>query len=66
MEKSELSVGTVTAKITSDFIIDLYKEAQDLKGDEKDAMLATIDVLRKHIGEFLTSDVTDVDDIMTE
>jgi hypothetical protein len=60
-KKTELKIGRVEAKITSDFIIDLYDKAQDLEGDEKKAMLATIAVLREHIGELLVSDQQDID-----
>jgi hypothetical protein len=67
MEKDTLLTGTITAKITSDFIIDLYNEAQALEDDdEKVAMLATIAVLREHIGEVIVSDVEDVDDIIID
>jgi hypothetical protein len=55
-DETELKVGRVKAKITSDFIIDLYEQSKDLEGDEKKTLLATINVLIDHIGEFLVAD----------
>jgi hypothetical protein len=62
-ESSEQSTGRISAKVTPDFIIDLYEKSQLMEGEEKEAMLATIDVLRDHIGEVL---VTDIETITTE
>lgn len=50
--------GRVTAKVTPDFIIEMYEQALALEDEEaKSAMLATVDVLREHIGEVLVSDI---------
>lgn len=46
--------GEVKTKITSDFILDLYDKAKKLKSqEEKRALMKTIKLLSKHIGEYL-------------
>ena len=50
--------GRVTAKVTPDFVIEMYEQALEIENKEdREAMLATIEVLRNHIGEVLVSDI---------
>ena len=66
--ESELKIGTVKAKITSDFIIDLYEQSKDLEGEDKENFLVTIKILTEHIGEFLVKDdlIEELNELKTE
>lgn len=44
-------------QITADFILDLYEQAQQLpEGDERRVQMAMVDVLSKHVGDWLVLD----------
>ena len=47
--------GGVEVQITYNFILDLYDRSKSLKGEEKEAMLHTINELTKHVGKWLVS-----------
>lgn len=50
--------GRVTAKVTPDFVIEMYEQALEIEDEEgREAMLATVEILRNHIGEVLVSDI---------
>ena len=48
-----MKVVKVKHKITTDFILDLYEKAKTLKGEEKKKLIGKIELLSKHIGDYL-------------
>lgn len=42
-----------TQKITHDFILELYETSKKVKGKEKEELLATVETLSKHVGQWL-------------
>ena len=49
------SLNKVGVEITPDFILCIYKQAKELTGEDKKAMIKVAEVLSDHIGEYLTS-----------
>lgn len=48
-----MKIVKVKHKITEDFILDLYQKSKLLEGEKKKKLLKTIELLSKHIGEYL-------------
>lgn len=48
-----MKIVKVKHKITEDFILDLYEKSKKLEGEKKKKLLKTIELLSKHIGEYL-------------
>jgi hypothetical protein len=48
-----VKIVKVKQKITEDFILDLYEKSKLLRGEKKKKLLKTIELLSKHVGEYL-------------
>jgi len=48
-----MKVVKVKRRITSDFILDLYEKAKSMKGKEKKKLIEKIELLSKHVGDYL-------------
>ena len=53
VENPELKEQIVEHEITSDFVLELYEKSKKLRGKKKKEMLATAELLSKHIGKWL-------------
>jgi hypothetical protein len=48
-----VKIVKVKCEITEDFILDLYEKYKKLEGEKKKKLLKTIELLSKHVGEYL-------------
>jgi hypothetical protein len=48
-----VKIVKVKHKITEDFLLDLYEKSKKLEDEEKKKLIKAIELLSKHVGEYL-------------